>query len=67
MKPFFDKHHTKLTEHIALDMMEDEMEKAIADKEAGGNYRFHLACLHEMIEDYFDVKGTKPAMHRVDN
>lgn len=67
MKHFFDKYAHKLDECIALKVLDLELEKAIEDEASEGNYLYHLAALHEMITDYFQVKGTRPDLHKTDS
>lgn len=66
-KQFFDKHAKHLTEEDALDMIKDQLKLACDDLEAAKNHLYHCAMAHEMLTDYFQVKGTRPDLHKVDN
>lgn len=67
MKQFFDKYVNKLTDEVALKMLDCELKKAIEDEEDEGNFLYHLSVLHEMVGDFFQVKGSRPELHKTDS
>jgi hypothetical protein len=56
---WFEKYAGKMPSHTAVCMMQLEMHKAHehSEKWEDAMCMAHLACLHEMIEDYFEAQG----------
>lgn len=58
MHTFMEKYSEHFEEKDAVKLIENEIDKAYKYCEKGKKeYLNHLATVHDMIEDYFKVKG----------
>ena len=65
MKEFYTKYSEHLGEKVAIKMICKELEKSKDAVELGKDPFVHLAVVHEMITDLFEVvKKVKPELYK---